>query len=111
MLNEEQYADIKGQLMANVKEHESYNRRLKEHDEHLDKLDNTYVLLERLTNAVNSLTSGMADLKTVVQSMDGRVAQLEREPADKWKKVMWEIIKAILLAVVGVVIGRFTKGA
>jgi len=108
-LNEEQYAEIKGQLMANDKEHQSYNRRLQDHDEHLNKLDNTYIMLERLTNSVNSLTAGMGDLKAAVQSVDKRVADIEREPADKWKKATWKIIELVLAAVVGAALVYFTK--
>lgn len=111
ILNEEQYADIKGKLMANDKEHESYNRRLAEHDEHLEKLDNTYVLLERLTSSVNNLSSGVGELKVAVQGVDKRVAALENEPADKWKKTSFEIIKYVVLAILGVVVGYFIKGA
>ena len=58
-MNEEQYAELKGHLMANDKEHESYNRRLSEHDDHLAKLDNTFVMLERLTNSVNTLSTSI----------------------------------------------------
>ena len=110
-MNEELYAEIIGQLAANDKEHESYNRRLKEHSEHLTKLDNTFVMLERLTNSVNSLSSSIGDLKTAVQSVDRRVAEIEREPADKWKKATWKVVELILAAVVGAAIGIFIKGA
>ena len=109
-MNEEQYAEIKGHLMANDKEHESYNRRLAEHDEHLTKLDNTFVMLERLTNSVNTLSSSIGDLKTAVQSVDRRVAEIEREPADKWKRATWKIVELVLAAVVGAAIAVFVKG-
>ena len=109
-MNEEQYAEIRGQLAANDKEHESYNRRLKEHSEHLTKLDNTFVMLERLTNSVNSLSSSIGDLKTAVQSVDRRVAEIEREPANKWKKATWKVVELILAAVVGAAIAVFIKG-
>lgn len=108
-MNEEQYAAITGKLMANDKEHESYNRRLAEHDEHLAKLDNTFVMLERLTNSVNSLSASIGDLKTAVQSVDRRVAEIEREPADRWKKATWKVIELVLAAVVGAAIAVFIK--
>ena len=109
-MNEEQYAEIIGQLAANDKEHESYNRRLAEHSEHLAKLDNTFVMLERLTNSVNSLSSSIGDLKNTVQSMDRRVAEIEREPGDKWKKMTWKIVELILAAIVGAALAVFIKG-
>lgn len=110
-MNDEQYAEIIGALRANEQEHASYNRRLHEHDEKIDKLQQTQVQLANLTNAVNNLASGIGEVKTAVQSVDKRVGELEREPADKWKKITWEIVKAVVMAAVGAGIAILTKGA
>ena len=74
-------------------------------------MQKTQVQLANLTNAVNNLATGISDVKTAVQGVDKRVAELEREPGEKWKKVTWEIIKAIVLAGVGAGIALLTKGA
>ncbi len=110
-MNDEQYAEIIGALRANEQEHSSYNRRLHEHDEKIDKLQQTQVQLANLTNAVNNLANGIGEVKTAVQSVDKRVGELEREPADKWKKITWEIVKAVVLAAAGAGIAILTKGA
>ncbi len=110
-MNDEQYAEIIGALRANEQEHASYNRRLHEHDEKIDKLQQTQIQLANLTNAVNNLASGIGEVKTAVQSVDKRVADLEKEPADKWKKITWEIVKAVVLAAAGAGIAILTKGA
>ena len=110
-MNDEQYAEIIGALRANEQEHSSYNRRLHEHDEKIDKLQQTQIQLANLTNAVNNLASGIGEVKTAVQSVDKRVGELEREPADKWKKITWEIVKAVVLAAAGAGIAILTKGA
>ena len=110
-MNDEQYAEIIGALRANEQEHSSYNRRLHEHDEKIDKLQQTQVQLANLTNAVNNLASGIGEVKTAVQSVDKRVGELEREPADKWKKITWEIVKAVVMAAVGAGIAILTRGA
>lgn len=110
-MNDEQYAEIIGALRANEQEHSSYNRRLHEHDEKIDKLQQTQIQLANLTNAVNNLASGIGEVKTAVQSVDKRVGELEREPADKWKKITWEIIKAVVMAAVGAGIAILTKSA
>ena len=110
-MNEEQYTEIVAALKANETEHKSYNRRLQEHAEAIKELQQTQIQLVNLTNAVNNLANGMGDLKTAVQSVDRRVAEIEKEPADKWRKITWEIIKAVVIAVAGVAIGYFTKGA
>lgn len=110
-MNDEQYAEIIGSLRANEQEHSSYNRRLHEHDEKIDKLQQTQIQLANLTNAVNNLANGIGEVKTAVQSVDKRVGELEREPADKWKKITWEIVKAVVMAAVGAGIAILTKGA
>ena len=110
-MNDEQYAEIIGALRANEQEHSSYNRRLHEHDEKIDKLQQTQIQLANLTNAVNNLANGIGEVKTAVQSVDKRVGELEREPADKWKKITWEIIKAVVMAAVGAGIAVIVKGA
>jgi len=110
-MNDEQYAEIIGALRANEQEHSSYNRRLHEHDEKIEKLQQTQIQLANLTNAVNNLASGIGEVKTAVQGVDKRVAELEREPADKWKKITWEIVKAVVMAAVGAGIAILTKGA
>ena len=110
-MNDEQYAEIIGALRANEQEHSSYNRRLHEHDEKIEKLQQTQIQLANLTNAVNNLASGIGEVKTAVQSVDKRVGELEREPADKWKKITWEIVKAVVLAAAGAGIAILTRGA
>ena len=110
-MNDEQYAEVMGALRANDKEHESYNRRLHEHDEAIKELQQTQVQLANLTNAGNNLATGMTDLKTVVQGVDRRVAEMEKEPADKWKKASWKVVELLLAAAVGFLISYLSKGA
>lgn len=110
-MNDEQYAEVKAALAANEKEHGSYNRRLHEHDEAIKELQQTQIQLERLTNAVNNLTAGIGEVKTAVQVVDKRVAELEREPADKWKKATWKVVELLLAAAVGFFISYLSKGA
>lgn len=108
-MNEEQYAEVKAKLAANDTEHQAYNRRLHEHDEAIKELQQTQIQIERLTNAVNNLASSMGELKTAVQGVDKRVADMEREPADKWKKATWKIVELVLAAFVGAALVFFTK--
>lgn len=110
-MTEEQYAEVKAKLASNETEHGSFRRRLDEHDDKIAILQQTQIQLVNLTNAVNNLATGVGELKTTVQRVDSRVAALEQEPADKWKKITWEIIKAVVMAVVGAGIVLLTKGA
>lgn len=110
-MTEEQYAAIRAELAANDQEHQSYNRRLAEHDDALKELSKTQVVLERLSNSVANLATAMGEVKTAVQNVDKRVADIEREPADNWKKITYKIIEAVVLAVAAFAIGYFSKGA
>ena len=110
-MNEEQYAKIVSDLAANGTEHASFRRRLDEHDEKIDKLQQTQIQLVNLTNAVNNLATGVGELKTTVQRVDSRVAALEQEPADKWKKVTAKIIELIIAAAVGYALSVIVNGA
>lgn len=110
-MNEEQYAKIVAALESNETEHRSYNRRLQEHADSIKELQRTQIQLANLTNAVNNLASGIGEVKTAVQGVDKRVADLEREPADKWRKITWEIVKAVVMAAVGAGIAVIVKGA
>ena len=110
-MNEEQYAEIKAALASNATEHSSFKRRLDDHDAKIDKLQQTQIQLANLTNAVNNLANGIGEVKTAVQSVDKRVADLEREPGDKWKKATWKVIELLIAAAVGFGISYLSKGA
>lgn len=108
-MNDDQYAEIVGALRANDMEHQSYNRRLHEHDEDIRKLQETQIQIERLTNAVNNLAAGIGEVKTAVQGVDRRVMELEREPGEKWKKITFEVVKLVVAAAVGGALAYFIK--
>lgn len=109
-MNEEQYVEVMGTLRANDKEHESFNRRLHEHDESIKELQQTQIQIERLTNAVNNLTAGVRDIKTAVQSVDSRVAAIEKEPGENWKRAVWKVVELLIAAAVGYFIATIGKG-
>ena len=44
-----------------------------------------------------------------VDTLNQRVVQLEQEPVEKWKKIGFEIVKYVVLAVVGAVVGYFIR--
>lgn len=109
-LNEEQYAEVRAALASNDTEHGSFRRRLDEHDEDIKELQQAQIQLANLTNAVNNLAAGIGEVKTAVQGVDTRVAKLEQEPADKWKRVTSKIIELLVAAAVGYALSFITKG-
>lgn len=96
-------ADIKKlreEMGANDKEHESFRRRLREHDEQINAI-------HQLTATVGQLAQAMNDTKKTVEKIDRRVESLENEPADRWRKISFEIIKAVVVALVGAALMYF----
>lgn len=108
-MNEEQYAEVMSQLASNETEHKSFRRRLDEHDTLLREQNKIVVAIEKQSSAIETMNKSMGRVEKTVASVDSRVAALEKEPGEKWKKVSWEILKYVLLAVVGLVVGLIVK--
>lgn len=108
-MTEEQYADIKAQLASNATEHSSFKRRLDDHDALLREQNKIIVAIEKQGNALESMNKSMNRVETKVNSIDVRVEALEREPGEKWKKTTYEIVKYVVLALVGLAVGWFIK--
>ena len=109
-MNEDQYAEVNAQLAANEQEHKSFRRRLDEHAEALKKYGEILVIMERQSNAIERMGRALDRVEKTVESVDTRVAVLEKEPGEKWKKITWEIIKYLALALIGVAVGWVIKG-
>lgn len=91
---EEHLAELRERMASNDKEHESFRRRLRDHD------DKVNCLIE-LTGSVKSLAVSMEQTRRTVEKIDKRVEIIERAPADKWKQIGFEIMKIVAAALVG----------
>ena len=72
--------------------------------------ERTAVTLQRQSDAIDSLHEKVDGLAQEMRSVSGRVAAIEKEPGERWKKISFEIIKYIVLAAVGAAIGYIMKG-
>ena len=108
-MNEEQYAEVVARLASNETEHKSFCRRLDEHDALLREQNKIVVAIEKQSNAIETMNTSMSRVESKVDSLSGRVDAMEKEPGEKWKKVTWEILKYVLLAIAGVVVGLIVK--
>lgn len=93
----EQVAALRADMAAAEKEHESFRRRLHEHDEGLKQLT-------ELTIAINGMAKNISDLVGSVDKMDKRLAAIEAEPAENWKKMAFEVLKYVVLGVIGAIV-------
>ena len=105
-MNEEQYAEVVAKLASNETEHKSFCRRLDEHDALLREQNKIVVAIEKQSNAIETMNTSMGRVESKVDSLSGRVDAVEKKPGEKWEKVTWEILKYVLLAIAGVVIGK-----
>ena len=106
-MNEEQ---VSAQLAANETEHKSFRRRLDEHEEQLKKQTDMLVIMERQSNAIENMDKSMGRVEKKVDSIDSRVAQIEKEPGEKWKKITFEVLKYLVIALVGAAAGYIING-
>lgn len=97
--------------MASAKaEHQSFKRRLNELEESGKRQNDILVTLQRQADAIESMNGKIDGVASSVKNVARRVEEIENEPADRWKKMTFEVIKYIVLAVLGVMAGFFLKG-
>lgn len=113
---EEQYLAMHAQvsqlaegLAENRTEHWSFRRRLDELEENGKRQTEILITLQRQADAIESINTKIDKVAGSVEQVAGRVSEMEKEPADRWKKLVFEIIKYIVLAAVGALIGYFLK--
>ena len=98
MWDEGKCLEMSNTLAKNEQEHKSFRRRLDELEKEAQKQNGVLVTLQR------------QGVKATVENIDKRVDSIEHEPADKWKKVTFEIVKYIVIAAVGAAIAIIMKG-
>ena len=96
---------------ANDKEHESFRRRLDEVEKKSEKQTEFMIALQQQGSAIENMVKSLNRMEDTLKNVDNRVGKLEKEPADKWKKISFEVVKYIVLAAVGVAVGYILKGA
>ena len=101
--NAQQLTELRERMASNDQEHESFRRRLNDHDSKMN-------CLIELTGSVKSLAVSMDQTRKTVEKIDKRVEAIEREPADKWKKIGFEIVKLVTAALVGAALLKFGIG-
>lgn len=105
-MDEKEFNNLVAKMAANDKEHESFRRRLDEVEKTGREHRDIMVQLERQSVATEKLAEAVKSQADAHEKLAGRVRNLETEPAEKWKKITWEIIKAVVLAAAGLVIGK-----
>lgn len=109
-MNEHEYAELLARHAANDQEHVSFKRRLTEVEKASKEHGEIMLQMTRQNAAIESILKSQERTEKKIEKVDSRVAALEAEPADKWRKITWEVIKAAVLAAAGIIIGNMIGG-
>lgn len=96
---------------ANETEHASFRRRLDNLEEAGKERTEMLLAIQRQGTAIENIGKKVGEIAVSVGDVKKRVDEIEQEPADNYKKLKYEIIKYIVLAVLGAFVGYFIKGA
>lgn len=90
-------------------DHRAILHRLEELEEGGKRLSGALMSLGRQGDAIGALNEKIDQLNASLSSVSGRVTEIEKEPGERWKKIGFELIKYIVLAAAGAVIGFVMK--
>ena len=93
----------------NEAEHSSYKRRLSDLEDGYKQQNGILITLQKQADAIESIDKKIDGVTGAVEGVSTRLDKIEQEPADKWKKISFEIVKYIVIAAVGVIVGVVFK--
>ena len=109
--NDKRIEELVKDMAAAKMEHQSFKRRIDELEGSSKRQNDILVTLQRQADAIQTMNEKIDDVASDVKGVAKRVEAIENEPADKWKKMSFEAIKYIVLAVLGAIAGYFLNGA
>lgn len=101
---------VSRETAANRVEHNSFKRRLDELEESGKRQSEILVTLQKQADAIESMNGKIDSMADKVEGAVNKISELEREPGEKWKKISFEIVKYVVLAIAGAAVGYFLKG-
>lgn len=113
---DEQYIELQRQVSQlleavaeNRAEHDAFRHRIENLEAGGKRQNEILITLQRQADAIESMNRKIDRVAGSVDQVAGRVREIESEPAEKWKKMGFEIIKYIVLAAAGAAIGYLIK--
>ena len=94
----------KGGRMEHCPEHSAHERAIEQHDHRLDTHGKS---LDTLSETLAALREIERQNQVRIDEMNKRLAALEAEPADKWRKASDYVLTGILGVVLGLVASNF----
>lgn len=72
----------------------------------IDRLETALDRLNDLAASIQMLAQNMAQMKEELHRQGDRLDAIEKEPAEKWRKLVWLIITGIAGAVIGFIVSK-----
>ena len=109
--NDERIEELMKDSAANKAEHQSFKRRFDELEAASKRQNDILLALQRQGDAIESMGKKIDTLTGSINNTTKRLEAIEQEPADRYKRLSYEVLKYVILAIVGVIVGYFLKGA
>ena len=104
---DEHVIELRERMAAADKEHESFRRRLAEHDRRLGEISDLTLAVQRQSDVMERVVESQHRTEQSIDRVEKRVVELEREPADRWRKLAFEVVKWAVVGALGIVAGYF----
>ena len=66
--------------------------------------------IDRLAMGLTRLDEKMGDLSCKIDTFGSRINMIELKPAEKWERIIFEVLKYVVLAGIGYLAATFLKG-
>ncbi|MBQ9568133.1 MAG: hypothetical protein IJR31_08690 [Lachnospiraceae bacterium] len=87
--------------------HEEFAKRMEDENhrqnKRIEECEQRIRAVGEIVRSLDRLTVSVEQMAVEVQKQGERLERIEAEPADNWKKATWEIIKYVIVLVLGVV--------
>lgn len=83
-----------------IKVHDEFAKRIEAEEQRqnhrLGALEDTMRQLTDLTVAVKEMAVSLSAMKDTLEAQGKRLEEIEKEPADNWRKAIWIVVAAVI---------------
>ena len=95
------------QAIACEEKFKRFDEENRRQNHRIEKLEESITKLTELTISVEKMAVSVQTMANEIKEQGVRLAEIEKEPAEKWKKVTWIVISAIASALIGYALAKF----
>lgn len=98
--------NIEERVAALEVQHTALDQRVAKVEKTCDTQTEILITLTKHSAAIEEVLKQVKRIDATEGDILKRLGDIEKEPADKWKKAVWEVTKAVILAVAGIAIAK-----